>query len=444
MLYWYGTYKEASRPYIITLNMSEGEDYSVDEFDDDVGSAEIDGILGRFDSKPPSSIIIPVATPEKENTCKTPTKAAICTPPKPLQPKIVDVNYTPSKRLLKLAEPREPAYTMPITTPKPKKIRKNELDTFLQRMDAAEQRRKQTIEKHQKEQVQDIIREAQCTTKANTARRKQTTNDACTATSTCKAGQDQIQSFLQRQEAAERAKEEKRKRRAQEALYEASSGKKHCRHCGQCQSYTELLNGNDICSNDECKGKYKYEIPVAFKVKVFQERMERSTRRREQTVNRIKEEQASTLQVCSKSRRQKQLLAKVDAKGKDFLARMNDDIAKRRDKTNRLEETLRDHEAKTCNFKPKLNISKNSLKARSAEQSSSESSRRGVVVEPEKKKMEKKTTYKFRTSNAHTTRVDTITSNKPVKSRNIDERRKATYNTIMAGTSEKLKLSHFR
>ena len=149
---------------------------------------------------------------------------------------------------------------------------------------------------------------------------------------------------------------------AQEALYEASSDKKSCPNCGSCQSYNEVLNDKTICTNEICKGRFRYEKPVAFRLKTFQDRMERSTRRREQTVNRIKEERANTshMPVCSKGRRQKQLIAKVDSAGKDFLARMTDDIAKRRGKKSRREEGLQEHEAKMCTFKPKLNTSKDS------------------------------------------------------------------------------------
>lgn len=407
--------------------MSESQDdYSVDEFDElsgnstQDGSAEIDAILGPQNKAPVSSITISII-PETENGRQNTNKKNYKTPPEEGSPPKSHALQEPTVPLPTRTTSREPAYTLPVTTPKPKRIRKSELNTFLQRMDAGEKRRKQKIEKHQNEQAQDTKLKTESTCTWNATRNKATSRSAANSANT-----DRLQSFLQRQEAAERAKQEKLKRRAQEALYEASTTKSICPNCGSYQSYTEVLSNGTICANEECKGKFRYENPAAFRLEAFQERMERSSRRREQTVNRIKEEQADTLRVpiCSKGRRQKQLVAKVDAKGKDFLARMNDDIARRRDKKNRVEKNLKEYEAETCTFQPKLNIAKNLQKKKSTcrakRRSSSSSYRDGHKTDPLKNK---------RTCNAST------------KSGTITEWRKST---PAPATSEKIKLLHIR
>ena len=144
--------------------MKEGQDdYSVDDFDElsktcsstKDGSAEIDAILSPTPDEQPlvGSVITCNAiathhktTGEKEDpACKqrqSPPKFQVPL----LQQTTVDVSVARSKmatnqRRLKSVEPiSEPAYTLRITTPKPKRIKKAELKTFLQKKATAKDR----------------------------------------------------------------------------------------------------------------------------------------------------------------------------------------------------------------------------------------------------------------------------------------------------------------
>eukprot|EP00578_Thalassiosira_sp_NH16_P023377 CAMPEP_0181096840 /NCGR_PEP_ID=MMETSP1071-20121207/11246_1 /TAXON_ID=35127 /ORGANISM="Thalassiosira sp., Strain NH16" /LENGTH=211 /DNA_ID=CAMNT_0023179273 /DNA_START=353 /DNA_END=988 /DNA_ORIENTATION=- len=155
----------------------------------------------------------------------------------------------------------------------------------------------------------------------------------------------------------ERQRQQKLVRRAAEAVYNARADKKVCKNCGTTQSFDEANEGRTECQNDVCRSrKFLYQPPTQFVLKQFEERMDRSAKRRSLVFERIEEERRSTIIHTSqrKSRRQQELQEKVSKL--DFHTRMAKDIAARKEKIQHLESTAMALLVAEHSFKPKLNV----------------------------------------------------------------------------------------
>ena len=172
----------------------------------------------------------------------------------------------------------------------------------------------------------------------------------------------QIQ-FLNRMEAAKKRKQTNLQRAISETHYANKLDKKVCRSCGNFQSYEEVINNSNSCPNNLCKGQ-EYSIPTKFNICNFQMRMERSSERKMEVINKIEEERCITKKHFLKSRRQRELLQRVSEKGKSFLNRMADDISSRKQKIIKLEQEKQKQIEKSCPFQPKVNVPTFILKSR--------------------------------------------------------------------------------
>ncbi len=170
--------------------------------------------------------------------------------------------------------------------------------------------------------------------------------------------------FLDRMETMEKRRREKLNRAVAEVLYQAQVNKKRCPNCGTIQSFDEMMDGRNECANDRCKN-YIYQYPAYFILSNFEKRMQRSSNRRAQVLNKIEEERRISLsQTHEKSRLQQHLLNKISEGGNDFITRMKKDVEKRKDKIDRLEEISLEIQSKVCTFKPRLNIKQHLIQNR--------------------------------------------------------------------------------
>lgn len=136
-----------------------------------------------------------------------------------------------------------------------------------------------------------------------------------------------IQEFVLRQEALEKLRQTKRVHKKLELGYESKVGKKKCRTCKANQPFAEFYGNKNIC---QCGTKY--DFPSIFNLQRFERRMFESRCKRQQKIDEISEERLFILHKPPKSRHQQALMEKaaVRANGGDFLKRMCEDLAKRK------------------------------------------------------------------------------------------------------------------
>lgn len=136
-----------------------------------------------------------------------------------------------------------------------------------------------------------------------------------------------IQAFIERQEANEIARRKKMETRRLEAEYNSKVDidKKQCQKCKNVQSYSEFVNNRSNCSL--CNGEYMRRS--GFDLEHFEQRMFTSRVRKEQTMNRIRNERLSTLHNSKSLRRENLDKAALKADGNSFLKRMQQDLLRR-------------------------------------------------------------------------------------------------------------------
>eukprot|EP00979_Chaetoceros_neogracilis_P001415 scaffold248_cov263-Chaetoceros_neogracile.AAC.14 len=136
-----------------------------------------------------------------------------------------------------------------------------------------------------------------------------------------------VQEFVLRQETLEKLRQTKMVQKKLELEYEGNVNKRKCRSCKVTQSFDEFYRNKNIC---QCGTKYGF--PSVFHLQRFEQRIFQSRCKRQQKIDEICEDRLFILYKPSKSRHQQALIEKaaLRANGNDFLKRMQEDLAKRK------------------------------------------------------------------------------------------------------------------
>ena len=192
-------------------------------------------------------------------------------------------------------------------------------------------------------------------------------------------------SFIYRMEFNEKERRRKIEREREETMYHCKVDKKKCPNCGQEQSFDEMKHGQMNCTNSKCQLKQiQYCHPVKFVWGRFQRRMEQSTHRKRESIDKICEQRVQMCEEarCQKSKRQLELLQQInEKKGESFMERMSKDIIAKKEKIKRIEEEQMLIIKKSCTFQPTLRIPERLLRSRT-----------GSIMERTTKSMESKNT----------------------------------------------------
>jgi ribosomal protein S27E len=130
--------------------------------------------------------------------------------------------------------------------------------------------------------------------------------------------------FLERQESLEQSRQTKLMRKKMELEYEAKVTKLKCPRCSNEQSFHEANSGRTTCKIDG-----ETYVATTFSMKSFEKRMFRSSCKKQQTLEEIRQERTRTLQKAKKK-------ATLRSREGDFLKRMLDDLDKRKENLHRL------------------------------------------------------------------------------------------------------------
>ena len=129
--------------------------------------------------------------------------------------------------------------------------------------------------------------------------------------------------FLERQEALEQSKQRKLTRKKLERDYNAKATKLRCLKCSKEQSFDEANSGTTTCPLDG----YAYTLRT-FSIKSFERRMFRSSCKKQQKIEEIRQ---ARIMVLQKSRKKT-----VKSLEDRFLERMQNDIVQRKENLHQL------------------------------------------------------------------------------------------------------------
>lgn len=154
--------------------------------------------------------------------------------------------------------------------------------------------------------------------------------------------------FLQRQQNMERQRQLKLEYMLKQREYNTSVDKLKCSKCDTEQSFDEFFNRNQFCP---CGAKYSKNY---FHLRRFEERMFRSSVRKQQQIQKILSERQSLLEkgklrFAAKATREGQDAKLIDHPD-DFLRRMAIDLHKRKAKLEELRKQLYDIDKKKCKY----------------------------------------------------------------------------------------------